>query len=96
MKLIKMRWAIKPTILILWRNYMNAWDKMPAEEFIIDSIFFDEYTITEAYGEAFKPEKRLPKKILRSMRNKAKKAAKDPLQLEIQFPPEQLNLDFNA
>jgi len=53
-------------------------------------------TITEAYGEAFKPEKKLPKKILRSMRNKVKKAAKEPLQLEIQFPPEQLHIDFKG
>ena len=47
-------------------------------------------------GISFEPEKKLPKKILRSMRNKAKKAAKDPLQMEIEFPPEQLTLDFTA
>ena len=53
-------------------------------------------TITEAYGETFKPEKKLPKKILRSIRNKSKKADKDPLQLEMQFPLETPKLDLNA
>ena len=53
-------------------------------------------TITEAYGETFKPEKKLPKKILRSIRNKAKKADKDPLQLEMQFPLKTSKLDLNA
>ena len=53
-------------------------------------------TITEAYGETFKPERKLPKKILRSMRNKAKKAAEDTLSLEVQFPPEQPKLDLKG
>lgn len=53
-------------------------------------------TLSELGGETFEPVKKLPKKILRSMRNKAKKAAKDPLQLELPFPPEQLHIDFKG
>ena len=51
-------------------------------------------TLSRLNKEHFEPAKKLPKKILRSMRNKAKKAAKDPLQLELPFPPEQLELPF--